>query len=154
MQEEFKYWLEKNGLRTYAPTTIAAYTRSVDDVCQIENCSWTALGNDINNIVKIYDWGGEKEAKGNEGHRTVINALKRFQEFIHDTKGSENPPKMLDNEIGSHNSAVLHCPQTESSFVRIDKDILDWIHALGGDPETWSNQILRRQIKNASSQIG
>lgn len=153
MQDKFRCWLRKNSPRTYAQTTIDAYTRSVDDICRIENCSWTTLGNDINHIVKIYDKGGEKEAKGNEGHRTVINALKRFHEFINDTNKSENPPEMPDNETGCHNAAVLYCHQTESSFVRIDTDILDWIHALGGDQEIWINQILRRQIKNASSHL-
>ena len=33
------------------------------------------------NIVRKYDVGGSEEDFGNLGHKTVINALKLFQEF-------------------------------------------------------------------------
>ena len=36
----------------------------------------------IGSVVERYDIGGDMEDHGNIGHRAVINALKRFKEFI------------------------------------------------------------------------
>ena len=52
-----------------------------------EGLSCDALVKKIMSIIEQYDKGGEKEAIGNYQNRTVINALKRFREFI-----KINPP--------------------------------------------------------------
>ena len=40
------------------------------------------LKNDIDNIIKLYDVGGAKERIGAISNSTVINALRRFSEFV------------------------------------------------------------------------
>ena len=40
----------------------------------------------VMNIVKKYDKNGPEEDYGNRGNKTVINALKRFAEFVESTK--------------------------------------------------------------------
>jgi hypothetical protein len=56
----------------------------VEKVVEREGLSWSQLSNDIANIVQKYDKDGAEEDFGNRGNKTVINALKRFQEFVSD----------------------------------------------------------------------
>ena len=65
------------------------YSRAIDIVCKEENFSREELVANIMSIIKKYDKGGEKEAIGNYQKRTVINALKRFGEFIRRTIRTE-----------------------------------------------------------------
>lgn len=64
------------------PSTVYAYIKAVDSVLSEEAISWSTLKANISDIVKKYDEGGEKEAFGCKSNKTVINALKRFEEFI------------------------------------------------------------------------
>ncbi len=64
------------------PSTVFAYIKAVDSVLENEGISWGALKNNIDDIVKKYDVGGEEETFGNKSNKTVINALKRFKEFV------------------------------------------------------------------------
>ena len=60
------------------PSTVPQYIRAIKQVCDAERVSLIALPNCIDQIVKKY----EKELVGKKGHSTVINALKRYAEFI------------------------------------------------------------------------
>lgn len=86
MKEKFMDYLNKQGysLTTPAgnPSTVYDYAKRVDKVCEWENTTWTGLADNINNIVSLYDIGGAKEEYGLKSNRAVINALKRFQEFL------------------------------------------------------------------------
>lgn len=91
MREKFKEYLKKKGYAEYTPagnpSTVYDYIKRIDKVCEIENCSWQQLEDNIHYIISQYDNYGRKSDIGNKSHRSVINALKRFQEFIID-KGS------------------------------------------------------------------
>ena len=64
-------------------STVYAYISSIENhVLEEEHISWESLKNDIDNIVKLYDAGGIKERIGAKSNFTVINALKRFNEFV------------------------------------------------------------------------
>ena len=64
------------------PSTIYQYLKSINNICKWENTIWTGLRENILNIVSLYDEGGAKEVFGKKSHKTVINALKRFSEFL------------------------------------------------------------------------
>ena len=64
------------------PSTVYAYIKAVDSVLSEEAISWSTLKANISDIVKKYDEGGVKEAFGCKSNKTVINALKRFEEFV------------------------------------------------------------------------
>lgn len=84
MKQQFRLYLQN---RNYRPaTTIPAYINSIEKICAEENLSWMGIAENIHKLVKDYDSSGVKAELGEYGHRTVINALKRFQEFIQDTK--------------------------------------------------------------------
>ena len=68
--------------RKYAESTTLDYAERVAIVRKSEGLSWEEFINNIDKIVLDYDMGGKKSELGNKSHRTVINALKRFQEFI------------------------------------------------------------------------
>ena len=64
------------------PSTVFAYINAVDKVCSEEGLSWDGLRTNISTIVPKYDVGGTKELIGAKSNKTVINALKRFAEFV------------------------------------------------------------------------
>lgn len=64
------------------PSTVFAYVKAVDSVLDKEGISWGTLHSNIDDIVKKYDVGGVEENFGNKSNKTVINALKRFKDFI------------------------------------------------------------------------
>ena len=65
------------------PSTTYSYTKRIDNVCDWENIDWETLREIIDTIVPQYELGGSKEEYGSKSHRTVINALYRFQECVH-----------------------------------------------------------------------
>ena len=65
------------------PSTVPQYIHAIKMVCERERLALSELPQNIDKIVKKYDVGGIKESIGEEGHSTVINALKRYAEFIH-----------------------------------------------------------------------
>ena len=64
------------------PSTVYQYLKAIRNVCDEERISLTGLKENIDTIVAKYDIGGEKEEIGVKSHKTVINALKRFEEFL------------------------------------------------------------------------
>lgn len=70
--------------RKYTEKTARDYARRVAIVRESEGLFGGEFVNNIDKIVQDYDIGGKKSELGNKSHRSVINALKRFQEFILD----------------------------------------------------------------------
>ncbi len=86
MRKAFEYFLESRGYSKFtasgAPSTVYDYIKRIDKVCYFECCTWEELSENIDAVICDYDIGGEKEHIGNISHRAVINALKRFREFV------------------------------------------------------------------------
>lgn len=86
MKQRFQDYLIKQGysITTSAgnPSTVYDYAKRIDKVCEWENVTWAGLAQNISAIVAKYDVGGSKEDLGRKSHSAVINALKRFSEFL------------------------------------------------------------------------
>jgi hypothetical protein len=86
MKQEFANYLIGHGYKLTTPSgtfsTVYDYVKRVDKVCEWEGCSWETLAENIVVTVPKYDVGGEKADLGNISRRSVINALKRFKEFV------------------------------------------------------------------------
>ena len=76
-EKDFERYLEETGY-----DCSYSYARAVRRVRRDEGLSWAAFIREIGRLIPIYDEGGAKEKIGNEQNRTVINALKRFAEFV------------------------------------------------------------------------
>ena len=81
MKDEFYDYLKFEDNKT--ENTCKSYTYHVEVVREDEGYSWKTLAQNIATVISIYDIGGAKEDLGSMGHRSRINALKRFQEFVH-----------------------------------------------------------------------
>lgn len=108
---EYKIYT-KNGL----PSTAFEYARRIDCVMSWEGySSWYEVATNIKQLLVDYDIGGAMEEYGEIGHRTVINALKRFDEFCDEInlvkrqlvdpflKGEKISPKLV---VKPNNSAI------------------------------------------------
>lgn len=82
----YEAYLIKKGYKTETddgkPSTVYSYRKAIDFVLSEEHLSWESLKYKIPDVVRLYDLGGKKEHLGNKSNKTVINALKRFKEFI------------------------------------------------------------------------
>ena len=79
LKKDFETYLAASG---YEETVVYQYSRAIDIVCEEEGLTLTELIGRILTVIKQYDKGGEKEKLGNYQKRTVINALKRFWDFV------------------------------------------------------------------------
>lgn len=88
MRNEFKNYLIRKGYSEYTPSgnksTVYDYIKRIDKVCEWEDFTWQDLKNNISMILNEYDIGGEKEELGKKSHSAVINALRRFDEFLNE----------------------------------------------------------------------
>ena len=64
------------------PSTVYSYVNAVEAVRTEEGISWDTLKADIDDVVDKYDEGGLMSWYGAKSNKTVINALKRFAEFV------------------------------------------------------------------------
>lgn len=90
MRKQFKEYLIKEGYKEYTPSghpsTVYDYIKRIDFICEEEGLlSWTQLAANVNHYVNNYDIGGKKERLGELSHRAVINALKRFRDFLNES---------------------------------------------------------------------
>lgn len=87
MKSKYIGYLISQGYKEVTPTgrpsTVYDYAKRIDYVCAWEKIDWETLKRTIDQIVPQYDSGGIKEQYGNKSHRAVINALRRFQECVH-----------------------------------------------------------------------
>lgn len=101
----YQKYLIKMGYSLYTPSnlpsTVFEYQRAVSDIKSHEQLDWYDFCDKIDSIIAEYDSGGKKEYLGNAKHRTWINALKRFKEYIcFLAKGND-----LDDTIERENTA-------------------------------------------------
>ena len=83
----FEKYLEIRGYSSQTPSgnrsTTYDYAHSrIPFVLQQERISIQELMKSINNYITDYSIGGTKEHLGQKSHNAVINALKRFKEFL------------------------------------------------------------------------
>ena len=83
----FEAYLINEGYATETPSghpsTVYSYISAIEnDVLDEEHISWDMLKSNIDSILPIYDVGGKKEHIGAKSNCTVINALRRFAEFV------------------------------------------------------------------------
>jgi hypothetical protein len=64
------------------PSTVYSYVNAVESVLEEEGLTWDALKANISATVSKYDVGGEKETFGAKSNRTVISALKCFENYV------------------------------------------------------------------------
>lgn len=82
MQKQFEqYLLAKN----YSPLTSIDYPSRLDRLCRKEKFSYEHLAQHLSEIMPQYDRAGEKASYGKRSHSSVINALRRFSEFLNET---------------------------------------------------------------------
>ena len=90
IQTQYEEYLKAAGYpvigRTGKESTVPAYVYAVEQVLREENLTWAELEKNISQIVTKYDVGGECEDFGARSNRRVINALKRFAEFVEAAK--------------------------------------------------------------------
>lgn len=86
MKDKFEEYLIKQGYSITTPSgnpsTVYDYLKRIDKVCEWENTTWAGLVENIGVILNQYDVGGSKEDLGRTSHSAVINALRRFSDFL------------------------------------------------------------------------
>lgn len=86
MKNQFEEYLISRGYKKATPSghpsTVYDYIKRIDKVCEWENITWEQLAENIQKILCQYDIGGEKEELGKTSHNAVINALRRFADFV------------------------------------------------------------------------
>jgi hypothetical protein len=83
--ENFRIYLIQNGYKEFTPagnrSTVYDYVNRVDKILERERISIQSLATNIDLYVEKYDVDGKESEYGKRGHNSVINALKRFQDF-------------------------------------------------------------------------
>lgn len=86
MKNQFQEWLIKQGYsittKSGNPSTVYDYQKRIEKVCEWEGTTWEGLAININTVIAQYDQGGSKAELGRQSHGAVINALRRFSEFL------------------------------------------------------------------------
>ena len=81
MQKQFEqYLLAKN----YSPLTSIDYPSRLDRLCRKEKISYEHLAQHLAEIMPQFERTGKKASYGKRSHSSVINALRRFAEFLSD----------------------------------------------------------------------
>lgn len=79
MQKQFEqYLLAKN----YSPLTSIDYPSRLERLCRKEKISYEYLAQHLPEIMPQFDKNGKKSSYGKRSHSSVINALRRFSEFL------------------------------------------------------------------------
>ena len=86
IEADFENYLISRGYKREGDkgnhSTVYYYIDGVETVLTEEGISWDTLKSTVSDLVPKYDAGGVKELVGAKQHRTVINGLKRFAEFV------------------------------------------------------------------------
>ena len=79
MQKQFEqYLLDKN----YSSTTSVDYPSRLERLCRKEKFNFEHLAQHLAEIMPQYELTGNKSSYGKRSHSSVINALRRFAEFL------------------------------------------------------------------------
>ena len=81
MQKQFEEYLQS---KTYRPTTSIDYPARLERLCRKEKISYEHLAQHLAEIMPQYERTGNKSSYGKRSHSSVINALRRFAEFLSD----------------------------------------------------------------------
>ena len=84
--DNFQVYLIRRGYKEFTPaglpSTAPQYKNAVSEIKSYEGIPLELFCRNIDSIIKEYDVGGRKQNLGEQGHRTWINALKRFKEYL------------------------------------------------------------------------
>ena len=88
-ETDFESFMLKNGYSAKTEndtkSTVYSYASSVKAVMNEEGLTWAELYHRISDVASEYDVGGSKSEIGDRGNRTVINALRRFEDFVNNS---------------------------------------------------------------------
>lgn len=89
IEDDFEKFLVDSGYSVVTPSglpsTVFAYVRSIYLVLDEEGITWQTLKTEISKLIPVYDEGGAKEHIGSKSNASVINALRRFEEFVNNS---------------------------------------------------------------------
>lgn len=83
MLNNFENWLLQ---QKYSALTAADYTGRIERLCRNNKYTLEHLIKNISNILPEYEKNGKKHSYGKRSHYSVLNALKRFQTFLIESK--------------------------------------------------------------------
>ena len=86
-KERFEKWLKKEGYKDWSdagnPSTIAHYIYWVNRIKNEEGIKdWSDLPDHMMYLLNLYGENGAKKEYGENGNCAVINALRRYSEFL------------------------------------------------------------------------
>ena len=79
MLQNFKIYLLNQN---YKPLTAEDYQGRIERLCRKEKMNLDTLVKNITSILPEYEKTGKKHAYGKRSHSSVLNALRRFSEFL------------------------------------------------------------------------
>ena len=79
MQKQFETWLLA---KNYKPTTAIDYPARLERLCRKEKFDYEHLAQHLAEIMPQYEKNGKKSSYGKRSHSSVLNALRRFSEFL------------------------------------------------------------------------
>jgi hypothetical protein len=87
VQTDYESYLISAGYKTETPSghdsTVYAYSKAISNhVLKNEHMTWDGLRSNVDSVIAKYDVGGSLAHIGARSNNTVIDALKRFQEFV------------------------------------------------------------------------
>ena len=87
VQTDYESYLISAGYKTETPSghdsTVYAYSKAISNhVLKNEHMTWDGLRSNVDSVIAKYDVGGSLAHIGAKSNNTVIDALKRFQEFV------------------------------------------------------------------------
>ena len=83
MLKNFENWLLEQN---YSALTSSDYSGRIERLCRKNKYTLEHLIKNISNILPEYEKNGQKHSYGKRSHYSVLNALKRFQTFLIESK--------------------------------------------------------------------
>ena len=84
--DDFKSYLIRCGYAEYTPSGLPStaydYVGRIKKILEWESMTLSELNQNIDKLCHEYDIGGIKQELGDNSHRAVINALKRYREYL------------------------------------------------------------------------
>ena len=148
----FRKYLIDKGYKEFTASgldsTVGQYITAVGMVFEEERLSVEEFNRRINEICFLYDIGGAKESIGERGHRTVINALKRYREFIYPSwRTSEKAivtNKMIPKTNEKKNEKIVNLMMVNEKSIVTTRDL---------ETNEISTYKLVRDKKNAGNEV-